>query len=367
MGNNPCSCYFMLRARQTLNLALFCSNVLGMDLEWRAIFKSGQQSKTALLQLCDGKSIMLLQVCRMEEFPKKLRLILEDRNIIKTGLNIHGDALKLTRDYGILVNGLAELGHMARRVGDGWRSGARIPSLQECVAILLGKYLAKGSVRLSNWEVKLSPEQIEYAATDAYVSYVLYRHIERLWPEPGSTIKLVHMADEVANKEKVAQQESDDKAKKQLKLVHMADEVANKEKVAQQESDDKAKKQLKSQTDRLAPTPLNIPPEKRAGRINDMGDNDPESPPKTYPLRSTSPAALQATYGITKACPLLKSGRCAGHRRTRSKKQPSCRYPGGWRAIRSREAQNGDYAGEILELLQGVLFKACAVVRSPFV
>ncbi|KAG2184303.1 hypothetical protein INT44_009318 [Umbelopsis vinacea] len=89
--------------------------VFGLDLEWRPTFiKGGKENKTALVQLCNSNSILIIQISRMGVFPHELKGLLQNRNILKTGVNIRGDALKLYRDFRILTNGLVELGTLAR-------------------------------------------------------------------------------------------------------------------------------------------------------------------------------------------------------------------------------------------------------------
>ena len=95
--------------------------VFGLDLEWRPTFiKGGKENKTALVQLCNSTSILIIQISRMGGmneyfyklvlggkhrlwkddywtdaypvlvFPHELKGLLQNRNILKTGVNIKG-------------------------------------------------------------------------------------------------------------------------------------------------------------------------------------------------------------------------------------------------------------------------------------
>ncbi|RKP25448.1 ribonuclease H-like domain-containing protein, partial [Syncephalis pseudoplumigaleata] len=111
-------------------------------------------------------------------FPDSLRAFLEDPRMLKTGVNVSGDAGRLNREFSLKTAGLVELGTNARYVLPELESIAR-PTLARLTSHLLNRSLDKGPVRTSNWErMQLSPEQKEYAATDAYVSYKLYRMLE---------------------------------------------------------------------------------------------------------------------------------------------------------------------------------------------
>ncbi|RKP06172.1 hypothetical protein THASP1DRAFT_25451, partial [Thamnocephalis sphaerospora] len=143
-------------------------------------------AERALSQL--SKTIALLHLFHMESFPGALRTFLEDASLHKAGVNVTGDATRLSRDYGVKPVGLVELGVNARqRVSD--LAGIRRPTLAMLTEELLGKTLEKGPVRVGNWErTNLTEEQREYAANDAYVCYKIYRRLEVL-KSPLTTVE----------------------------------------------------------------------------------------------------------------------------------------------------------------------------------
>ncbi|KAG2057951.1 ribonuclease H-like protein [Suillus hirtellus] len=138
---------------------------LGFDLEWRVLWNSGaQERRTALVQLCDKSTILLIQE------------VIESPNIVKTGANIHNDGEKLYRDFGITTRGLVELGALAHIADDTFSSmyKRRVVSLAKMVAMYLECNLVKSKERTSNWEVDLNNKMIHYAANDAHAALMVH-------------------------------------------------------------------------------------------------------------------------------------------------------------------------------------------------
>ncbi|KAG2108521.1 ribonuclease H-like protein [Suillus discolor] len=150
---------------------------LGFDLEWRVLWNSGaQERRTALVQLCDKSTILLIQVSQMKRFPERVLEVIESPNIVKTGANIHNDGEKLYRDFGITTRGLVELGALAH-VADDTFSGIykrRVVSLAKMVAMYLECNLVKSKERTSNWEADLNNKMVHYAANDAHAALMVH-------------------------------------------------------------------------------------------------------------------------------------------------------------------------------------------------
>ncbi|KAH8548701.1 ribonuclease H-like domain-containing protein [Umbelopsis sp. PMI_123] len=173
--------------------------IFGLDLEWRPTFvKGAKENKTALVQLCNSKSVLIIQISRMGVFPHELKGLLQNRKILKTGVNIRGDALKLYRDFRILTNGLVELSTLARATHASELEGYKGLSLRLLCAIFLGKSLPKGTTRLSRWDAPtLSSKQRQYAADDAYASFAVYQAINyRKKPSSDGQLHISHLADD---------------------------------------------------------------------------------------------------------------------------------------------------------------------------
>ncbi|KAG8948391.1 hypothetical protein FRC04_009761 [Tulasnella sp. 424] len=148
---------------------------LGFDMEWVFELRRGAiPRKTALIQIADRTKIMLFQVTRMSE-------VIENPDIIMTGVNITGDARKLFKDWGVQAQGIVELAMMAWEVdrptmeSHGLKTGWT--TLANMVSMYLGRVLPKGAERTSNWEKPLDELQLEYAANDAHCGLVIYKKL----------------------------------------------------------------------------------------------------------------------------------------------------------------------------------------------
>ncbi|GAA5900842.1 hypothetical protein JCM5296_002197 [Sporobolomyces johnsonii] len=156
---------------------------LGFDLEWDAFApKTGGQGKTALVQVCDEKTILLAHVARMQAFPKALRDLVEDPTRIKLGVQIAGDGRKLERDFNHLPQGLLELNTIRKKYDPlSFVGRYGLVGLQDLVGVYLNRFLPKDpKVRCGTWSSKLSPEQLDYAANDVYSSLRVLLAIQSL-------------------------------------------------------------------------------------------------------------------------------------------------------------------------------------------
>lgn len=155
--------------------------VVGFDMEWPVSYRRGYQDPTAVLQLCTGPdSCYVFHLSTMGCIPPLLNKLLKDENIKKVGVAIGSDLWKLERDYNIQVlsiikNSMVDLGQFANTVlktSENW-------SLDGLVRHLFKHKIDKNpQIRKSNWShYPLSEEQKKYAATDAYVSYQIYKKL----------------------------------------------------------------------------------------------------------------------------------------------------------------------------------------------
>ncbi|GAA6001342.1 hypothetical protein JCM10207_006616 [Rhodosporidiobolus poonsookiae] len=175
---------------------------LGFDLEWDPYVrnKSGEtfQGRTAVVQVCDEKRVLLVHVARMPNFPLALKQLIEDPNRIKLGVQIAGDARKLERDFGHRPAGTLELNALVRTYDPERFVGRTKPGLiglQELTGIYLDRYLPKeGAVRCSRWTGPLDEHQIEYAVNDVYASLYVLKAIESLSSSTFSPTDLAQLA-----------------------------------------------------------------------------------------------------------------------------------------------------------------------------
>uniref|UniRef100_V5F1I9 3'-5' exonuclease n=2 Tax=Kalmanozyma brasiliensis (strain GHG001) TaxID=1365824 RepID=V5F1I9_KALBG len=169
-------------------LACLGPGPMGLDLEWNFNHYTGP-NRTALLQICSPSLILIIHLSAMSHrVPPLLKSILEDPNVIKTGVAIKNDALKLQRDYAIDTRNVLELGNLVKLAQpERWASVKHLISLRDLTRIYLGRKLRKDSVRVSDWEkYPLDPEQIEYAASDTFASLEVLRAVAEYFKPSAS-------------------------------------------------------------------------------------------------------------------------------------------------------------------------------------
>ncbi|KAF8898405.1 ribonuclease H-like domain-containing protein [Infundibulicybe gibba] len=150
---------------------------LGFDLEWKPIWtKNTRENPVSLVQLASQSKIFLIQISAMSEFPAKLQQVLERADIVKAGVGIQGDALKLYHDHGVSTCNCVDLALLARSADNArWKGKYTQPiGLARLVDTYIDLQLTKGKITRSNWEAMLSPAQQQYAANDAHSGLMLH-------------------------------------------------------------------------------------------------------------------------------------------------------------------------------------------------
>jgi len=144
--------------------------LVGFDTETRPTFKVGEKYPVALAPVATNKAVYLFQLQRLDCAPV-LHELMQSQST-KAGVGI-GDDLKGLRElFAFEPRGIADLGAIARKKGYE-RSGVRA-----LAAMFLGFRIPKGT-KTSNWAAaRLSPQQIAYAATDAWACRELYLRFE---------------------------------------------------------------------------------------------------------------------------------------------------------------------------------------------
>jgi ribonuclease D len=142
--------------------------LLGFDTETRPAFKKGQSYKPSLIQLAGRREVFVFQLKHIG-LPRPLRRILAEPRIVKAGVALDRDVIELAELAPFEPAGFVDLGKVAKEVG------LQNHGLRGLVAVLLGFRIPK-SAQTSNWSKSdLTPAQITYAATDAWVGRELYR------------------------------------------------------------------------------------------------------------------------------------------------------------------------------------------------
>jgi ribonuclease D len=141
--------------------------VLGFDTETKPCFKKGRYHPVALLQLSTRDEAFLIRLNKVH-LPEFLIDILESRDILKVGVALKDDLNGLKKIMDLEPEGFIDLQQFVKQFG------IADNGLKKLVANVLGFRISKRS-QTSNWEQEeLTREQLEYAATDAWVCRQLY-------------------------------------------------------------------------------------------------------------------------------------------------------------------------------------------------
>ncbi|MDB9786479.1 3'-5' exonuclease domain-containing protein 2 [Bacteriovoracaceae bacterium] len=146
--------------------------ILGFDTETRASFQKGERYDVSLLQLATSEHAYLF---RLNMFPimSELTELLENADIVKTGMAVRDDIKTLQKRRPFVANNFIDLADMAmdREILN--------MGLRALTAIFLGKRLSKRE-KISNWDKpQLTESQIAYAACDAVVGFMIYQAMLR--------------------------------------------------------------------------------------------------------------------------------------------------------------------------------------------
>ena len=147
--------------------------VVGLDTETKPAFRKGQFYLPCLVQIATASVVYLFQLKRMD-FSSRLVKVLENSALIKTGIGLANDFSSLKKVFPFEPQNIVDLSLVAQRQGFK-KSGIRNLTVQ-----LLGFRVTKGS-STSNWaSPELTPKQITYAATDAWVCRELFLRFQQL-------------------------------------------------------------------------------------------------------------------------------------------------------------------------------------------
>lgn len=147
--------------------------ILGFDTETRPTFRKGKMNAPALIQIATANTVFLTQLGWVP-FGAIQAGLLADPAIIKVGVGIGDDMRALANIYPFEAGGVVDLGSLARQ--------HNLPNhgLRTLAASLFGWRISKGS-QCSNWSLRqLSPRQVAYAATDAWIGRMIYMRLAEL-------------------------------------------------------------------------------------------------------------------------------------------------------------------------------------------
>lgn len=149
------------------------SGVVGFDTETRPAFRPGESYLPSLFQLAAAEAVYVFQLGRHAASPA-IRAILENPALTKVGVSVADDLKNLKKRFPFEEASVLDLGAVAKR------QGFRQSGVRNLAALVLGFRVPKGA-KTTNWAApRLTPQQILYAATDAWVCRELYLRFRAL-------------------------------------------------------------------------------------------------------------------------------------------------------------------------------------------
>jgi len=145
--------------------------VAGFDTETRPSFRPGESYPPALAQFATARAVYLFRLQRPEQCAAVVEL-LAHAGLVKAGVSVADDLKALKKMTPFEERSVVDLGVIARQ------RGMKQTGVRNLAALLLGFRIPKGT-KTSNWAARqLSPQQIGYAATDAWACRELYLKIK---------------------------------------------------------------------------------------------------------------------------------------------------------------------------------------------
>ena len=141
--------------------------ILGFDTESRPAFKKGESHPVSVVQLAGSKAVYVFQLSGLTQ-TQQLFGLLASKKCLKVGVALAYDVRKLQELRDFTPGGFTDLEALTDE------RGIKNNGLRSLAAAVLGVRISKGAQR-SNWaRTPLTPKQVSYAATDAWVSREIY-------------------------------------------------------------------------------------------------------------------------------------------------------------------------------------------------
>lgn len=145
-------------------------HVLGFDTESKPAFNKGESYPPSIVQIATASAVYIFQLKKIEQL-QFLKPILEDESIIKVGVAIRDDVLKLRDIESFKPAGFHDLSELTKELG------IIQTGLRNLAGIFLKCRISKAS-QVTDWSQEtLTSRQLTYAATDAWISRRLYLKI----------------------------------------------------------------------------------------------------------------------------------------------------------------------------------------------
>ncbi|MDR2812541.1 MAG: 3'-5' exonuclease domain-containing protein 2 [Puniceicoccales bacterium] len=150
-------------------------SILGFDTESKPAFSKGEKYLPSIVQIATAEGVYIFQLAKTGQL-KFLKPILERENLLKAGIAIRDDILKLRDIENFKPAGFQDIGDLTRSLGI-CQTG-----LRNLAGIFLKHRISKTS-QITDWsQENLSTQQLTYAATDAWISRMLYLEVKKYVP-----------------------------------------------------------------------------------------------------------------------------------------------------------------------------------------
>lgn len=152
---------------------LLQEGVVGFDTETRPAFRPGESYLPSLVQFATANAVYLLQV-QQQDLSVSVGAILSSEKVVKAGVSVSDDMRSLKKLFPFDERSVVDLGKVAER------HGVKQTGVRNLAGMFLGARIPKGT-KTTNWAARrLTPQQIAYAATDAWVCREVYLCFKRL-------------------------------------------------------------------------------------------------------------------------------------------------------------------------------------------
>ncbi len=151
---------------------LMTESVIGFDTESKPSFRKGEFYMPSLVQLAGSEKVYLFQLSKIGGIGALLPLFCE-KNILKVGVGVDRDIVLLNQIESFSARGFYDLGVLSHKLG------VINTGLRNLSGIFLKKRISKSS-QLTDWsQPVLTDKQKIYAATDAWISRLLYFRMKK--------------------------------------------------------------------------------------------------------------------------------------------------------------------------------------------
>ena len=158
-------------------------SVLGFDTETRPNFNRGKSHPVSILQLAGGEKVWVIRLDPLENRLADIFKVLENPAVKKAGLAVQGDIKSLRARCAFNPAGFVDVSASTTKIG------IINTGMKNLAALIFGERISKAA-QLSNWASgALTQKQIDYAATDAWMSRRLFLEVREILKDSRTSIE----------------------------------------------------------------------------------------------------------------------------------------------------------------------------------